>query len=222
MQLYQDNQFPKVEESGFSTVCGIATRYIYNYYRLRADVFRSELRWIGSPTDYIDIDPFDTSAIHFITLSPTENVVAALRLIPAQKTWMMERYFPSLIPEDTNIHTPDACEISRLAIDKEWRNHKVNENIMIAEVLYKGVFQYCLAHQIRYIYMVTTSALVGHLRKKGIPANVLAKQLMPDGVEALIAQLDWYNFIHKNTLENPSRMAWYLNLVDVAGKRMVS
>jgi len=222
MQLNQNARAPSVKESGFSTVCGVEAKYIYEYYRLRAEVFRSELGWIGSQSDQIDIDPFDTNAVHFLTLSPNDKVIAALRLLPANQAWMMEEHFQSLMPTDSNIHTADACEISRLAIHKDWRNHEIKQDLVIAEILYKGVFQYCLANQIRYIYMVTTTALIGHLRKKGLPINVMSKQKMSDGVVALIAQLDWYAFINDNTSKNPARLAWYLNLSEVINRMKVS
>lgn len=222
MQYHQNQQNLVAEEAGFKTVCGLSSKYTYDYYHLRASVFRSELRWIGNPSDNIDIDPLDTSAIHFLTLSPGDKVIAALRILPSQEKWMLEEYFPELIPANTELHSVDACEISRLAIDKKWRNHQINTDLTVADILYKGVFQYCLSHKIRICNMVTTRALVLHLRKKGLPVHVIGSQRMADGMLAIIAQLDWYTFIDMNSRRSPLRLSWYLDLSKTVQQRLAS
>lgn len=222
MQSDQNQQNLVAEEAGFKTVCGLSSKYTYDYYHLRASVFRSELRWIGNPSDNIDIDPLDTNAVHFLTLSPADKVIAALRILPAQEAWMLEEYFPTLIPANTELHTLDACEISRLAIDKKWRNYQINADLTIADVLYKGVFLYCLAHKIRICNMVTTRALILHLRKKGLPVQVIGSQRMADGLLAVMAQLDWYTFIDQNSRQSPLRLSWYLDLSKTSQQRLAS
>ena len=222
MQLNQNQQCLMAEEADFKTICGLNNEYMFDYYHLRASVFRSELRWIGNPSDDIDIDPLDTNAVHFFTLSPTDKVVAALRILPACEKWMLEEYFPGLIPAGTELHTLDACEISRLAIDKEWRSYQINSDLTVADLLYKGVFQYCLSHQIRLCNMVTTRSLVSHLRRKGMPIRVVDSQRMGDGLLAIMAQLDWYSFIDKNSRQCPARLSWYLDLYKGNQQRLAS
>lgn len=222
MQLNQAQPSLVAKEAGFRTLCGLSSQYSFEYYHLRASVFRSELRWIGTPSDNVDIDPLDTNAVHFYTLSPGDKVIAALRILPANESWMLDEYFPKLIPADSTLHTSDACEISRLAVDKEWRNYQINSDLTVAEVLYKGVFQYCLSHQIRVCNMVTTRALVCHLRKKGMPVKVVGRQRMPDGLLAVMAQLDWYSFINRNSQQSPGRLSWYLNLYEAHQHRLAS
>jgi N-acyl-L-homoserine lactone synthetase len=222
MQLTQTQQSLVAEEAGFKTICGLSNRYSFDYYHLRASVFRAELRWIGTPSDSQDIDPLDTNAVHFLTLSPTDKVIAALRILPARERWMLDEYFPTLIPADTKLHTLDACEISRLAVDKEWRNYQIDVDLTVADVLYKGVFQYCLARQIRVCNMVTTRALVQHLRHKGLPVRVIGSQRMHDGLLALMAQLDWFSFINKNSQQCPARLSWYLDLLGDERQRLAS
>ena len=222
MQLNQIQPSLVAKEAGFRTLCGLNSQYMYDYYDLRASVFRSELRWIGAPSDNIDIDPLDTNAVHFFTLSPSNKVIAALRILPANEKWMLEEYFPDLVPKDTALHTSDACEISRLAVDKEWRNYQIDSDLTVAEVLYKGVFQYCLSHQVRTCNMVTTRALVSHLRKKGLPVKIIGRKRMPDGLLAIMAQLDWYSFINKNSQQCPTRLSWYLNLYEAKQQRLAS
>jgi N-acyl-L-homoserine lactone synthetase len=160
----------------------------------------------------MDIDSLDSRAVHFFTLNPDGRVVAALRILPANEKWMLEEYFQDLLPAGTQLHTPDACEISRLAIDKQWRHRQIDSDLMVADILYKGVFLYCLSHQIRLCNMVTTEALVEHLRKKRMPINVIGTHRMADGLLAITAQLDWFSFIDNNARQFPERLAWYLNL----------
>lgn len=210
------------QQAGFKTVCGLNADYMADYYRLRANVFRSELRWIGDPDDEMDIESYDSNAVHFFTLSPANKLIAALRILPTDQKWMMEECFNSLIPRDVDLHTMDACEISRLAIAKSWRNYYINNEFTVAEFLYKGVFQYCLAREIRLCNMVTTRALVCHLRKKGMPVKILAKHRMTDGLLAIMAQLDWYAFINKNSRRFPHRLAWYLDVYDTSQQRLAS
>ncbi|WP_455218880.1 acyl-homoserine-lactone synthase [Kaarinaea lacus] len=222
MQLNQEQQFVVANEAGFKTLCGLNSQYVFEYYHLRASVFRSELRWLGSPSDDIDVDPLDTNAVHFLTVSPGDKVIAALRILPAKETWMLDEYFPALIPSDITLHNADACEISRLAVDKAWRNYQIDSDLTVAEVLYKGVFQYCLSHQIRVCNMVTTRALVCHLRKKGLPVKVIGSQRMPDGLLAIMAQLDWFSFIGRNSQRSPARLSWYMNRYEANQHRMAS
>lgn len=222
MQYSQNQPELVAEEAGFKTVCGLSSNYCYDYYHLRASVFRSELRWIGSPSDSLDIDPLDTSAMHFLTLSPRDKVIAALRILPAHEKWMMEEYFSTLMPENVDLHSNDACEISRLAVDKKWRNHSIDADLTVVDVLYKGVFQFCLARKIRMCNMVTTRALVAHLRKKGLPVHVIGSQRMADGVLAIMAQLDWLAFIDTNSRRSPLRLSWYLDLSKPAHQRLAS
>ncbi len=222
MKLIKNQQQLVTEEAGFKTICGLSPKYSFDYYHLRASVFRSELRWIGAPSDDIDIDPLDTHAVHFFTLNPADQVIAALRILPCNEKWMLDEFFPELIPPNTDLHTLDACEISRLAVDKKWRNYRVESDFTVADILYKGVFQYCLSHQIRLCHMVTTRALVCHLRKKGLPVAVTNNQRMSDGLLALMAQLDWLSFIDKNSRQKPVRLSWYLDLYKSSQQRLAS
>lgn len=212
MQLNDSREVVLARESGFTTLCGLSTANSHSYFKLRAAVFRSELQWVGSPSDKTDTDSFDDSAIHFLTLNSDNDVVAALRIIPGNQVWMMEKYFGVLLPRNTQLHNADNCEISRLAIDKDYRNYSIQEDITVAELLYKGVFRHCLSNHIRYCFMVTTLPLVQNLRKKGIPVAVVGSQHMESGLVAFSAVLDWYSFIEENSHHNPKRIAWYLDL----------
>lgn len=203
-------------------MCGLSSQYRFDYYHLRASVFRSELRWIGNPGDDMDIDSLDDHAVHFFTLNPAGRVIAALRILPAKEKWMFEEYFPDLAPSDTQLHAPDACEISRLAIAREWRHHRIDSDLTVADLLYKGVFLYCLGHQIRLCNMVTTEALVDHLRKKGMPIHVIDTHRMADGLLAITAQLDWFLFIGNNISQCPTRLAWYLDLGKTRHRHLAS
>jgi N-acyl-L-homoserine lactone synthetase len=212
MQSLDPRDVVLAKESGFSTLCGLSAANSHSYFKLRAAVFRSELQWIGSPSDETDSDSFDDCAIHFLTLNPEDEVVAALRILPGNQVWMMEKYFGTLLPRNTQLHNADNCEISRLAIDKHYRNYFIQDDITVAELLYKGVFQYCLSNHIRNCFMVTTLPLVHHLRKKGIPVAVIDSQCMESGLMAFSGVLDWYSFIEDNSHHNPKRMSWYLDL----------
>jgi N-acyl-L-homoserine lactone synthetase len=212
MQLNDSREVVLAKESGFTTLCGLSATNSHSYFKLRAAVFRSELQWIGSPSDETDTDSFDDYANHILTINPDNDVVAALRIIPGNQVWMMEKYFGILLPKNTQLHNADNCEISRLAIDKHYRNYSIQEDITVAELLYKGVFQYCLSSHIRYCFMVTTLPLVQNLRKKGIPVAVIGSQRMESGLMAFSAVLDWYSFIEENSHHNPKRMSWYLDL----------
>jgi N-acyl-L-homoserine lactone synthetase len=222
MQSNDSMEVVLAKESGFTTLCGLSSAHSHSYFKLRAAVFRSELQWIGSPSDETDTDSFDDYAIHFLTLNPRHDVVAALRILPGNQVWMMEKYFGVLLPKDTQLHNADNCEISRLAIDKHYRNYSIHTDITVADLLYKGVFQYCLSHHIRYCFMVTTLPLVQHLRKKGIPVAVVGSQRMESGLIAFSAVLDWYSFIEENSHHNQKRMSWYLDLQDSTQTQLAS
>jgi N-acyl-L-homoserine lactone synthetase len=222
MQFNDSKDVVLAKESGFTTLRGLSAANASSYFKLRAAVFRSELQWIGSPSDETDTDSFDGNAVHFLTVNPDNDVVAALRIVPGNQVWMMEKYFDALLPINPQLHTADNCEISRLAIDKSYRNYSIQKNITVAELLYKGVFQYCLSNRIRYCYMVTTLPLVQDLRKKGMPVEIVRSQRMESGLLAFSAMLDWYSFIEENSHHDPKRITWYLDLLTDSRSKLAS
>jgi len=199
-------------EAGYIVTCPLNSGEKLAAYRLRGDVFRRELRWSGNPCDLLDTDEFDHAAAHIAVLSPQQTIIGTLRVIGSAYPWMLDTCFSHLVPPaHILLREANTCEISRLAIVRTERARPITSGVTIADLLYKGLFLYCHAQGIRYGYMVVSRGALKHLRARGLPC-VQAGQFtrMPDGVSAVLARLDWVEFLSHAQRHHPALLRWYL------------
>jgi N-acyl-L-homoserine lactone synthetase len=163
-------------------------------HRLRADVFCRELGWVGSWLDPTEHDEFDGRATHVVVADRACEIVATVRLIPGDATWMLDGVFRDLVAGRAILRRTDAMEASRLAVAKRARSARarLSNGKRVADLVYKAAYVLCSLRRVRYLYMVTSETVLRHMSSAGLPCVPIASPtMMPDGVSAVPIVLDW-------------------------------
>ena len=183
-------------------------------HRLRHRVFSQELGWVPQTDNSLEIDVYDEKAIFLGVFDEHQNLKSFLRVVMPQSTFMMEKEFPYLLKEGYKVRKEsDTIEISRLCVAPEARNEKSSGNFGVHSVsmmLYKGVYQWSLKNGIRFIYLVVEEKVYRLLCARGFPCKLVGESVvMPDGVIAVAAMLDWREFEEINIIKRPKMFAWF-------------
>lgn len=184
-------------------------------YRLRHEIFSEELRWVPETDDGLEIDVYDNNAVSFGVFDAGNRLSAFLRLILPGMPFMLEKEFIAMVgPEHKIRKEKDTVEVSRLCVAPFARSNRVTGNFgahNISMLLYKGVYHWCLTHNIRYLYLVVERKIFRLLQAKGYPCRLTgAPVLMPDGVMAVAAIMDWREFEALNVSRKPEMFNWFI------------
>jgi N-acyl-L-homoserine lactone synthetase len=178
-------------------------------FRLRHDVFCDELKWVPPSPEQMEEYAYDAFA-HPIGLFDVRNqLVGHVRLIHAPRPFMIEKEFSCLVPQDRAIRkTMDTAEVTRLCVKKETRRAGSN-TFNVSQLLYKGVYQWSLYNEVRFLVMVVEKKYYRLLRLNSFPVKAADGFLsMGAGVKAGIITLDWRNFEEENEDKNPDLIEW--------------
>jgi N-acyl-L-homoserine lactone synthetase len=183
-------------------------------FRLRHRIFSEELRWVAPSSDAQERDDYDNGAVFFGVFDRHNRLMAFLRLIRSENTFMLEGEFPYLLGKEVVLRKgKDAAEISRLCVDPEARTNRISGNFgvhYVSMLLYKGVYQCCLRIGIRYLYLVVDRKIYRLLCAKGFPCVALKEpKEMEDGVLAIAAVLDWRDFEVSCLRRRPEMLRWF-------------
>lgn len=183
-------------------------------YRLRHKIFCEDLEWAPKTDDRLEIDAYDSHAVFFGVFDAENGLSAFLRLILPEMPFMLEKEFISMVgPEHKIKKEKDTVEVSRLCVAPEARSNRITGNFgahSISMLLYKGVYHWCLRHNIRYLYLVVEHKIFRLLQAKGYPCKLLGEPvLMPDGVIAVAAIVDWRVFESLNMSRKPGMFRWF-------------
>lgn len=185
-------------------------------YQLRYRVFCQELGWVPPRESKLEIDEYDNHAVPFGVFDDMGRLLAYMRLIKPEVPYMLEKEFMCMVAPDHQIRKePDTVEISRVCLAPEARTDQIAGNFGVTSLsllLYKGVYQWCLANSIRYLYLVMEKKVFRLIRARGFNCELVGQPVvMPDGVEAVAAILDWRKFEALNGRKRPKMLAWFIN-----------
>lgn len=183
-------------------------------HRLRHKVFSQELGWVPQTSNSLEIDAYDEKAVFFGVFDEYQNLKAFLRIVTPRNTFMMEKEFPYLLKQNYEVRKEnDTVEISRLCVAPEARTEKSSGNFGVHSVsmmLYKGVYHWCLKNSVRYLYLVVEEKVYRLLCARGFPCKLVGDpKVMPDGVVAVAAMLDWREFEDISMIKRPKMFAWF-------------
>lgn len=182
-------------------------------YQLRHVVFADQLRWIPQTDDRLETDSYDSFATHFGAFDPLGNLIAYVRLIAADRQFMMEKEFRSIVDRDYPIRKDqDTCELTRFCVASSARNEAASgpDFKNVTTVLFKGVYQLCVHCGIRFAYGITDGTIHRYLTMKGYPYKMIGTpRKMADGVIARAVVLDWREFETVNSIKRPKFLEWY-------------
>ncbi len=93
-------------------------------YKLRHTVFAERLRWTSLNNSQREIDLYDViNPVYLICRDPAGEVVGCWRLLPTTGPYMLRDIFAHLLWGAPPPEQPDIWEISRFAIDPQWRDY---------------------------------------------------------------------------------------------------
>ncbi len=183
-------------------------------FALRHEIFCRTLKWVPEDFSLLERDEYDAHAIPFGVMNRERKLLGYLRLIPAKNDFMLQKEFSNLLgPNESIRHADDTAEISRLCIVRESRSQGIQDTCGTygtAMLLYKGVYQYCSKKGIRYLYLVMENKGLRLLQIRGFPCRAIgAPVMMPDGVTAVAAELDWREFEEVNWMKRKELLTWF-------------
>ena len=183
-------------------------------FRLRHRIFCEDLRWVPQSDNLMEIDGYDWHAAHIGVFDQNNTIVAFSRLVFPGTLFMIENEFSTLIGTCHKIRKQhDTTEASRLCVAPESRRVLVKSNFGshgLSMLVYKGIYHWCVTHNIRYVYMVVELKVYRMLQAKGFRSQMVGEpRTMPDGCVAVATFLDWEEFIAANTLIRPCFVQWF-------------
>lgn len=178
--------------------------------RLRHDVFCDDLRWVPARPDGLETDSYDRFAISLGIFGEGDGMLATTRLLPAQAPFMLEREFAGLIePGHILRKAADTAEVTRLALSPQVRR-SAPEALQVSAMLYKAIYQWCLANQVRLLYLVVEKRYWRALRHAGFPCRQIGPitAFPPAGVESVAAALNLDEARREVRLRRPDFFNW--------------
>lgn len=183
-------------------------------YHLRHSVFCEELGWVPTTGNSCEVDGYDEYAVFMGVFDQRNNLKAFLRVVLPADPYMLEGEFPYLVGQGYQIRKElDTAEISRLCVEPGARTETVSGNFgvhFVSMMLYKGLYQWCLKKDIRFLYLVVEEKVYRLLCAKRFPCKPIGEpRIMPDGVIAVAAILDWREFEKTCEIKQPKMLAWF-------------
>lgn len=183
-------------------------------YHLRHQVFAERLQWVAKSDDGLEVDAYDAFATSIGLFDDTRNLRGVFRMVSPPNPFMIESEFsPCLLPNYEIRKERDTVEITRLAVDPTLTDRGLSIRLM--QVLFKGVYQWSMQNDVRYLYMVVEKRFLRVLRGMGFSCEAISPAISLPPAEALsiAALLDWKQFHYTCPQKQPSFFQW-INTVD--------
>jgi acyl homoserine lactone synthase len=191
-----------------------AERDLSASYHLRHQVFADRLQWVAKSDDGLEVDSYDAFATSVGLFDEERKLRGVFRMVSPPYPFMIESEFsPCLLPNYEIRKERDTVEITRLALDPTLVGKGLSIRLM--QILFKGVYQWSIQNDVRYLYMVIEKRFLRVLRGMGFPCEAIspAVSLPPAGALSIAAVLDWKEFHVTCPEKQPSFFRW-MNTVD--------
>ena len=178
-------------------------------YRLRHQVFAERLQWVDKSDDGIEVDSYDVFATSVGLFDHAETLRGVFRMVTPPAPFMLESEFRRCLLPDREVRRErDTAEITRLAIDPAVTDRGLSIRLM--QVLFKGVYQWSMQNEIRFLYMVVEKRFLRVLRGMGFTCEPVspAVSLPPAGALSIAAVLDWKQFHDTCPMKQPAFFRW--------------
>jgi acyl homoserine lactone synthase len=183
-------------------------------YHLRHQVFADRLQWVAKSDDELEVDAYDAFATSVGLFDEARKLRGVFRMVSPPYPFMIESEFrPCLLPNYEIRKERDTVEITRLALDPTLTDKGLSIRLM--QVLFKGVYQWSMRNETRYLYMVIEKRFLRVLRGMGFTCDAIspAISLPPAGTLSIAAVLDWNQF-HETCPQNQPAFFQWMNAVD--------
>ena len=183
-------------------------------YALRHRVFAERLQWVPRSHGQLEFDTYDAFATSVGLFDGGGELRGVFRMINSSFPFMLESEFRDcLLPTCKIRKEPDAVEITRLAVDPRVTDKGLSNRLM--QALFKGVYQWSMHNNVRYLYMVVEKRFLRVLRGMGFTCEAIspAVSLPPAQAVSIAAVLDWEQFHQTCPEKQPSYYRW-MNTID--------
>ncbi|MDH5741586.1 MAG: GNAT family N-acetyltransferase [Nitrospira sp.] len=183
-------------------------------YKLRHRVFAEQLHWVAKGHHGLEFDAYDAFATSVGIFDGGGELRGMFRMVNSTFPFMLESEFRAcLLPTCEIRKTHDAAEITRLAVDPTLTDKGLSNRLM--QVLFKGVYQWSMHNDVRYLYMVVEKRFLRVLRGMGFTCEAIspAVSLPPAQAVSIAAVLDWEQFHQTCPDKQPSYYSW-MNAID--------
>lgn len=164
--------------------------------RLRHEVFCQNLQWVASSPDGLETDEHDPFSMSIGIFSAAEELLGVFRFLPPSRKFMLEHEFAQLLTPGYRVRKErDTAEVTRFTVAPSLRGMGISPG-HISRLLYKGMYQWSLVNDVRYIYVVVERRFWRALVIAGYPYEPIGPvtTLPPADAESVAAILDWENF----------------------------
>jgi acyl homoserine lactone synthase len=177
-------------------------------YHLRHRVFAEKLRWVPESNDRLESDIYDAWSTS-IGLFSNQQLLGMVRMTPAPFPFMLESEFSGCLAGSHRVRKDlDTAEITRLAVDPAIADRGLSARLV--QTIFKGIYHWSLANNIRYTYLVVESRLIRMLQRLGISCDPLGPpvSLPPAGALSVAATMDIVKCEKELAQRRPQLMNW--------------
>jgi N-acyl-L-homoserine lactone synthetase len=178
-------------------------------YQLRHRVFAEQLKWVPERTDRLEADVYDAWSTSLGVLGDENKLLGLVRMTHAPVPFMLESEFSACLVGSHRVRKEtDTAEITRLAVDPAITDRGLSARLM--KTIFKGMYQWCLVHDVRYTYMVVEHRLLRVVQRMGWPCHAIGEPvaLPPAEVLSIGGLLDLDEFRLQASTCRPSMLDW--------------
>lgn len=180
-------------------------------YHLRHRVFAEKLQWVPQRKDQLESDVYDAWSTSIGLFSSQQQLLGMVRMTPAPFQFMLESEFSGCLVGSHHVRKKlDTAEITRLAVDPTITDRGLSAKLM--RIIFKGMYHWTLANNIRYTYLVVESRLLRVVQRIGWPCHAIGAPvaLPPADVLSVGALLDLDEFRSTAASQRPEMLEWLL------------
>ena len=178
-------------------------------YRLRHRIFAEKLQWVPERKDQLESDVYDAWSTAIGLFSGQQQLLGMVRMTPAPFPFMLESEFSGCLLSSHLVRKElDTAEITRLAVDPTITDRGLSAKLM--RTIFKGMYQWTRANNIRYTYLVVESRLLRVVQWIGWPCHAIGAPvaLPPANVLSVGALLDLDEFRSTAASKRPEMLEW--------------
>lgn len=178
-------------------------------YQLRHRVFAERLKWVPERTDRLEADVYDAWSTSIGVFADRTTLLGLVRMTHAPVPFMLESEFSACLVGNHPVRKEtDTVEITRLAVDPSIVDRGLSARLM--KTIFKGMYQWCLLHDVRYTYMVVEHRLLRVVQRMGWPCHAIGEPvaLPPAKVLSIGGLLDLNEFRLQASASRPCMLEW--------------
>jgi acyl homoserine lactone synthase len=178
-------------------------------YQLRHRVFAERMKWVPERADKLEADVYDAWSSSIGVFVDDARLLGLVRMTHAPVPFMLESEFSACLVGSHRVRKqPDTAEITRLAVEPTIADRGLSARLM--KTIFKGMYQWCLLHKVRYTYMVVEHRLLRVVQRMGWPCRAIGDPvaLPPAEVLSIGGLLDLDEFRFQAADARPAMLDW--------------